>query len=71
MDVAAREEKQQEKLVDVETRASQELAQLRDALAARDKELIAMQAEMKALRQVSQRLMAARSASERIVEVER
>lgn len=55
----------------METRSSQELAQLRDALAARDKELIAMQAEMKALRQVSQRLMAARSASERIVEVER
>ena len=58
-DVTAREEKQQAKLVDVEARASRELAQLRDALAARDKELAAMHAEMKALRQVTQQLMAA------------
>ena len=36
-----------------------ELAQFRDALAARDKELAAMHAEMKALRQVTQQLMAA------------
>jgi hypothetical protein len=52
-------QKQQVKLVDVETRANQELAQLRDALATRDKELVAMRAEMKALRQVTQQLMAA------------
>ena len=74
-------QKQQVKLADVETRANQELAQLRDALAARDKELAAMRVghdtelaamradhdkelaamhtEMKALRQVTQQLMAA------------
>ena len=61
-------QKQQVKLADVtakltdftarEARSSQELAQLRDGLAARDKELVAMRAEMKALRQVTQQLMA-------------
>ena len=66
-------QKQQARLADVtarEARSSQELAQLRDALAARDqvlaemrtqrdKELAAMHAEMKALRQVTRQLMAA------------
>ena len=71
-DVTARAEQDHANLVDVtarEARSSQELAQVRDALAARDKELAAMRAdhdkelaemhtEMKALRQVTQQLMA-------------
>ena len=62
-------QKQQVKLADVTTRAEQDHAQLvdvtarevqlRDALAARDKELAAMHTEITALRQVTQQLMAA------------
>jgi len=66
-------QKQQLTLSDVESRIARETAQLREALAARDKELadlsaqasqdhaevIAMRAEMQALRQVTQQLMAA------------
>lgn len=66
-------QKQQLMLSGVEARISRETAQLRDALAARDKELadlsaraeqdharvVAMSAEMQALRQVTQQLMAA------------
>lgn len=51
-------QKQQAKLADVEARSNQELAQLRDAVAARDKELAAMHTEMKALRLVTQQLLA-------------
>ena len=69
-DVTANAEQDHAKLADVDARSSQELAQLRDALAARDKEHAAMRAdhdkeltaihtEMKALRQVTQQLMAA------------
>jgi hypothetical protein len=41
-----------------ENRSRQELAQLRDALAARDDEFAAMRAEIRAFRQVTQQLMA-------------
>lgn len=72
-DVTARADQDHAQLVVVtarEARSSQELSQLRDALATRDKELVAMRAdhdkaleamhtEMKALRQVTQQLMAA------------
>ena len=43
----------------VESRYSKELALLRDELAARDKQLVSIQSEMQALRQVAQQLKAA------------
>jgi len=57
VEVTARAEQDRAKLADVEARASREVAALRDALATRDMALAAMQAEMKALRQVTQQLM--------------
>lgn len=71
VEVTARAEQDRAKLADVEARASREVAALRDALAMRDTALAAMQAEMKALRQVTQQLMAALPSGNSVVMQER
>ena len=81
--VIARAEQDHAKLVGVEARearSSQDLAQLRDELATRDKEVAAMRAdhdqglsemhaEMKALRQLAQQMMAALPSTASVAQV--